>query len=58
MTTKEKPPIAPQTLSDALALFQSKVKSADRTGTAKETRRDKKESLTLLNVSIQLLKML
>ena len=38
MTTKEKP----QTLSQALAIFQSKVKSADRTGTAKETRRDKK----------------
>ena len=38
MTTKEKP----QTLSEALAIFQSKVKSADRTGTAKETRRDKK----------------
>ena len=37
MTTKEKP----QTLSEALAIFQSKVKSADRTGTAKETRRDK-----------------
>ena len=42
MTTKEKPPIKPQTLSEALAIFQSKVKSADRTGTAKETRRDKK----------------
>jgi len=38
MTTKEKP----QTLSEALAIFQSKVKSADRTGTAKETRKDKK----------------
>ena len=38
MTTKEKP----QTLSEALAIFQSKVKSADRTGIAKETRRDKK----------------
>ena len=35
MTTKEKP----QTLSEALAIFQSKVKSADRTGTAKETRK-------------------
>ena len=38
MTTKEKP----QTLSEALAIFQSKVKSADRTGIAKETRKDKK----------------
>ena len=38
MTTKEKP----QTISEALAIFQSKVKSADRTGTAKETRKDKK----------------
>ena len=35
MTTKEKP----QTLSEALAVFQSKVKSADRTGIAKETRK-------------------
>ena len=42
MTTKEKPLPKPQTLSEALAIFQSKVKSADRTGTAKETRRDKK----------------
>ena len=42
MTTKEKP----QTLSEALAIFQSKVKSADRTGTAKETRRDKKGNST------------
>jgi hypothetical protein len=42
MTTKEKPVLKPQTLSEALAIFQSKVKSADRTGTAKETRRDKK----------------
>ena len=39
MTTKEKPPIKPQTLSEALAIFQSKVKSADRTGVAKETRK-------------------
>ena len=37
MTTK-----SPSTLSEALAIFQSQVKSADRTGTAKETRRDKK----------------
>ena len=42
MTTKEKP----QTLSEALAIFQSKVKSADRTGTAKETRRAKKGNST------------
>ena len=39
MTTKEKPLPKPQTLSEALAIFQSKVKSADRTGTAKETRK-------------------
>ena len=32
----------PSTLSEALAIFQSQVKSADRTGIAKETRRDKK----------------
>ncbi len=38
MTTKEKP----QTLSEALAIFQSKVKSADKTGIARETRKDKK----------------
>ena len=42
MTTKEKPLPKPQTHSEALAIFQSKVKSADRTGTAKETRKDKK----------------
>ena len=42
MTTKEKPLPKPQTLSEALAIFQSKVKSADRTGTARETRKDKK----------------
>ena len=42
MTTKEKPLPKPQTLSEALAIFQSKVKSADRTGTAKETRKDKR----------------
>ena len=42
MTTKEKPLPKPQTLSEALAIFQSKVKSADRTGTATETRKDKK----------------
>jgi len=44
MTTKEKPLPKPQTLSEALAIFQSKVKSADRTGTAKETRKDKKSN--------------
>ncbi len=37
MATKQ-----PSTLSEALAIFQSQVKSADRTGTATETRRDKK----------------
>ena len=36
MTTK-----TPSSLSEALAIFQSKVKAADRTGIAKETRRDK-----------------
>ena len=46
MTTKEKPLPKPQTLSEALAIFQSKVKAADRTGTAKETRRDKKGGST------------
>ena len=40
MTTKN-PSKSPSTLSEALAIFQSQVKSADRTGTAKETRRDK-----------------
>ena len=58
MTTKEKPlPKSAHSLSEALAIFQSKVKSADRTGTAKETRKDKKTKYVLLNVSIQLLKM-
>ena len=42
MTTKEKPLPKPQTLSEALAIFQSKVKSADKTGIARETRKDKK----------------
>ena len=42
MTTKEKPLPKPQTLSESLAIFQSQVKSADRTGTATETRKDKK----------------
>ena len=41
MTTKS-PSKSPSTLSEALAIFQSQVKSADRTGIAKETRRDKK----------------
>ena len=42
MTAKEKPLPKPQTLSEALAIFQSKVKSADKTGIARETRKDKK----------------
>ena len=42
MTTKEKPLPKPQTLSEALAIFQSKVKAADKTGIARETRKDKK----------------
>ena len=42
MTTKEKPLLKPQTLSEALAIFQSKVKAADKTGIARETRKDKK----------------
>ena len=42
MTTKTPSSKPPSSLSEALAIFQSKVKSADRTGTAKETRRDKK----------------
>ena len=41
MTTKTPSSKPPSCLSEALAIFQSKVKSADRTGTAKETRRDK-----------------
>ena len=45
MTTKS-PSKSPSTLSEALAIFQSQVKSADRTGTAKETRRDKKGNST------------
>ena len=45
MTTKS-PSKRPSTLSEALAIFQSQVKSADRTGTAKETRRDKKGNST------------
>ena len=42
MTTKKSTTDSPQTLSEALAIFQSQVQSADRTGTAKETRKDKK----------------
>mgnify|MGYP003324448770 CR=1 FL=1 len=42
MTTKTPSSKPPSCLSEALAIFQSKVKSADRTGTAKETRKDKK----------------
>ena len=45
MTTKS-PSKSPSTLSEALAIFQSQVKSADRTCTAKETRRDKKGNST------------
>ena len=46
MTTKTPSSKPPSSLSEALAIFQSKVKSADRTGTAKETRRDKKGGST------------
>ena len=46
MPTKTPSPNPPSCLSEALAIFQSKVKSADRTGTAKETRRDKKGGST------------
>jgi len=42
MTTKKSTADLPQTLSEALAIFQSQVQSADRTGTAKETRKDKR----------------
>jgi hypothetical protein len=42
MTAKKSTTDSPQTISEALAIFQSQVKSADRTGTAKETRRDKR----------------
>ena len=42
MTTKKSITDSPQTLSEALAIFQSQVQSADRTGTAKETRKNKK----------------
>ena len=42
MTTKKSTTASPQTLSAALAIFQSQVQSADRTGTAKETRKDKR----------------
>ena len=46
MTTKTPSLKPPSSLSEALAIFQSQVKSADRTGTAKETRRDKKGGST------------
>ena len=42
MATKPPSTKTPSSLSEALAIFQSQVKSADRTGTAKETRKDKK----------------
>ena len=42
MTAKKSTTDSPKTLAEALAIFQSQVKSADRTGTAKETRKDKK----------------
>tara|TARA_B100002019_G_scaffold128119_1_gene110270 strand:+ start:2198 stop:2953 length:756 start_codon:yes stop_codon:yes gene_type:complete len=42
MTTKKSTADSPKTLAEALAIFQSQVKSADRTGIAKETRKDKK----------------
>ena len=42
MTAKKSTADSPKTLAEALAIFQSQVKSADRTGTAKETRKDKK----------------
>ena len=42
MTTKKSIADSPKTLAEALAIFQSQVKSADRTGLAKETRKDKK----------------
>jgi len=42
MTAKKSTTDSPKTLAEALAIFQSQVKSADRTGIAKETRKDKK----------------
>jgi len=42
MTAKKSTVNSPATLAEALAIFQSQVKSADRTGVAKETRKDKK----------------
>ena len=42
MTAKKSTADSPKTLAEALAIFQSQVKSADRTGLAKETRKDKK----------------
>jgi len=42
MTAKKSTVDSPKTLAEALAIFQSQVKSADRTGVAKETRKDKR----------------
>ena len=44
MTAKKSTTDSPKTLAEALAIFQSQVKSADRTGLAKETRKDKKSN--------------
>ena len=44
MTAKKSTADSPKTLAEALAIFQSQVKSADRTGVAKETRKDKKSN--------------
>ena len=44
MTTKKSTADSPKTLAEALAIFQSQVKSADRTGLAKETRKDKRSN--------------
>ena len=46
MATKPPSTKTPSSLSEALAIFQSQVKSADRTGVARETRRDKKGGST------------
>ena len=44
MTAKKSTADSPKTLAEALAIFQSQVKSADRTGLAKETRKDKRSN--------------
>ena len=44
MTAKKSTADSPKTLAEALAIFQSQVKSADRTGVAKETRKDKRSN--------------